>query len=76
MSARSTQYPWASLKDEDSVALFHDAYRRRYGHSMPRRTVEFVNLRLAAVGRVSSAPAESSVTGSDPPCGIRPEGTD
>ncbi|MFJ6415509.1 hydantoinase/oxoprolinase family protein [Paeniglutamicibacter sp. NPDC091659] len=49
---------------EDFVALFHDAYRRRYGHSMPQSQVEFVNLRIAAVGRVSSAPAESSVSGS------------
>lgn len=52
---------------EDSVALFHDAYRRRYGHSMPDAPVEFVNVRLAAVGRVGSAPAESAGSGSDIP---------
>lgn len=29
---------------------FHSAYRRRYGHSSPRADVEFVNLRVAAIG--------------------------
>ena len=29
---------------------FHSAYRRRYGHSSPAADVEFVNLRVAALG--------------------------
>ncbi|MFF1830513.1 hydantoinase/oxoprolinase family protein [Paenarthrobacter sp. NPDC058040] len=52
---------------EDFVALFHEAYRRRYGHSMPDSPVEFVNARLAAVGRVSSAPTEPDNKTQDPP---------
>ena len=32
------------------IGEFHSAYRRRYGHSSPRADVEFVNLRVAAIG--------------------------
>ena len=32
---------------------FHAAYRRRYGHSSPQADVEFVNLRVAALGILS-----------------------
>jgi len=35
-------------------ASFHDAHRSRYGHSTPGAPVEFVNLRLAAMGRIAS----------------------
>lgn len=52
---------------DDAVGLFHGAYQRRYGHSMPESPVEFVNVRLAAVGRISSAPAQSSGPGPDAP---------
>jgi N-methylhydantoinase A len=34
---------------------FHEAHRVRYGHSTPGAPVEFVNLRLAAFGRIASA---------------------
>ncbi len=35
-------------------ANFHDAYKVRYGHSTPGAPIEFVNLRLAAFGRLPS----------------------
>ncbi len=36
----------------DIVAMFHDTHERTYGHALPERVVEVVNLRLQAVGRV------------------------
>jgi N-methylhydantoinase A len=39
-----------SLEEIDST--FHDAHRVRYGHSTPGAPVEFVNLRVAAMGRI------------------------
>jgi N-methylhydantoinase A len=38
-------------------AAFHDAHRVRYGHSTPGAPVEFVNLRLAAFGRIAGEAA-------------------
>ena len=35
---------------EDVAAAFHDAHARAYGHAMPDRAVEIVNLRLQATG--------------------------
>lgn len=35
------------------AASFHDAHRARYGHATPAAPVEFVNLRLAAMGRLA-----------------------
>ncbi len=32
--------------------LFHETHQRRYGHALPDRTVELVNLRVQAVGTV------------------------
>lgn len=37
---------------EDILASFHSAHTRSYGHAMPERTVEAVNLRLQATGLV------------------------
>lgn len=45
--------------DDDTLARFHEAYRSRYGHSMPESAVEFVNIRLAAVGRTDIVPSGS-----------------
>ncbi|MEV6228048.1 hydantoinase/oxoprolinase family protein [Saccharopolyspora shandongensis] len=39
----------------DLVAAFHDTYRRRYGHAMPGAAVEYVNARVAAIGRVGAS---------------------
>src|SRR5262249_4386121 len=35
-------------------AAFHEAHRVRYGHSTPGAPAEFVNLRLAAFGRIAA----------------------
>jgi len=35
------------------VEDFHASYQRRYGHSSPKAPIEFVNLRVAALGRLS-----------------------
>jgi N-methylhydantoinase A len=37
----------------DILKVFHSAHERRFGHSQPNNPVEFVNLRLAAVGRLA-----------------------
>ena len=37
----------------DILKSFHEAHERRFGHAQPNNPVEFVNLRLAAVGRLS-----------------------
>jgi len=52
---------------------FHDAHRVRYGHSTPGAPVEFVNLRLAALGRIATAVGASTAPaiGEDPQLGIR-----
>ena len=42
--------------DLDAVtAAFHEAHETRYGHATPGAPVEFVNLRLGALGRVEGA---------------------
>jgi N-methylhydantoinase A len=52
---------------------FHDAHRVRYGHSTPGAPVEFVNLRLAAMGRIASTarPFRTGADGADPRLGTR-----
>ena len=37
----------------DILKGFHNAHERRFGHAQPGNPVEFVNLRLAAVGRLA-----------------------
>jgi N-methylhydantoinase A len=37
----------------DILKVFHSAHERRFGHAQPNNPVEFVNLRLAAVGRLA-----------------------
>ena len=37
---------------DDPAAAFHAAHERRYGHRLPQRAVEVVNLRLQAIGLV------------------------
>lgn len=39
--------------EDDLAAVFHAAHERAYGHSLPDRTVEVVNVRLRALGQVS-----------------------
>jgi N-methylhydantoinase A len=52
---------------------FHEAYRIRYGHATPGAPVEFVNLRLAAMGRIGTREAtfRASVEEHDPLLGHR-----
>lgn len=44
---------------------FHAAYLARYGHSNPEEAIEFVNLRVSAIGHLPhhSPPAEAVATG-------------
>jgi N-methylhydantoinase A len=44
---------------------FHDAHRVRYGHSTPDAPVEFVNVRVAALGRVGASPAPPVAPGGE-----------
>ncbi|MCC7274539.1 MAG: hydantoinase/oxoprolinase family protein, partial [Alphaproteobacteria bacterium] len=50
--------PAGDLDGETLAALvprFHAEHRRTYGYDLPGRTVQLVNLRLVAIGRVASA---------------------
>lgn len=47
-------------------AAFHEAHAVRYGHSTPGAPVEFVNLRLAAFGRIAERAAPFRVPGAGP----------
>jgi N-methylhydantoinase A len=53
---------------EQIDAAFHAAYFDRYGHSTPGAPVEFVNVRLTALGRVARKPMifEPIEAGKDP----------
>jgi N-methylhydantoinase A len=63
--------PTISLDEIDRD--FHDVHRTRYGHSTPGAPVEFVNLRLAAMGRIATAqaPYRAVVEKADPLLGRR-----
>ena len=52
---------------------FHDAHRVRHGHSTPGAPVEFVNVRLAAMGRIGArdAPYQPPPEEHDPLLGRR-----
>jgi N-methylhydantoinase A len=58
---------------EEVDRAFHDAHRVRYGHSTPGAPVEFVNLRLAALGRIAShlSPYAAASAAEDPLLGTR-----
>ena len=45
----------ATVSLDEIDGAFHDAHRVRYGHSTPSAPAEFVNLRVAAMGRIASA---------------------
>jgi N-methylhydantoinase A len=55
-------------------AALHDVHRIRYGHSTPGAPVEFVNLRLAAFGRIAggATPFRPPEPGVDARLGTRP----
>ena len=54
-------------------AAFHEAHRVRYGHSTPGAPVEFVNLRLATLGRITTGavPYHPPSGDEDPSLGVR-----
>jgi N-methylhydantoinase A len=49
-------------KVSDILKAFHAAHERRFGHAQPNNPVEFVNLRLAAVGRLARDRAAFTTT--------------
>jgi len=51
-------------------ASFHEQHRIRYGHSTPGAPVEFVNLRLAAFGRIAGEAAPFTASGRSEPAVI------
>lgn len=55
----------------DVVTAFHDAYHDRFGHAMPASAVEFVNVRLAAVGQVGTPIASPASTSPSTPLDVR-----
>ncbi|HLC06115.1 MAG TPA: hydantoinase/oxoprolinase family protein [Anaerolineales bacterium] len=52
---------------DELAAAFHQAHRRIYGHSEPSAPVEFVNVRMQAVGAVSPPPLPIGETGDADP---------
>jgi N-methylhydantoinase A len=58
---------------EEIDASFHTAHATRYGHSTPGDPVEFVNLRLAALGRLAKEEAHFKIAKEegDPAIGTR-----
>jgi len=52
---------------------FHEAHRTRYGHATPDAPVEFVNLRVASIGRLDREAAGFTAPekGEDPVMGVR-----
>lgn len=61
----SVAVPLAARIDLVEIAAsFHDTHRVRYGHSTPSAPIEFVNLRLAAMGRIAGEPVPVGVPSS------------
>ena len=63
----------ATINLEQIDGDFHEVHRTRYGHATPGAPVEFVNLRLAAMGRIATAQTPYSGAGdrADPVLGTR-----
>jgi N-methylhydantoinase A len=57
----------ASIDLAEIERTFHEAHRTRYGHSTPDAPCEFVNLRVAALGRL-----DREVYGFEPPADGQP----
>ena len=55
----------APLNLEMMVSDFHESHNRRYGHSSPGAPVEFVNLRVAALGALGRYGLSGHSPGSD-----------
>lgn len=69
----SVSVPIGSEIDLESIdGAFHDGHRVRYGHSTPGAPAEFVNLRVAAFGRVGAEAAGFQPELGDAALGRRP----
>ena len=55
----------AAISLEQIDRDFHEVHRTRYGHATPGAPVEFVNLRLAAMGRLATGEAPHSGAGDE-----------
>ncbi len=58
-----TPLPQGEGQGTPLIDSFHEAHHRTYGHAMPGRTVEVVNLRLQAVGLVEKPVLEPEAVG-------------
>ena len=69
----SVTLPIANGDLAEIADAFHEAHRVRYGHSTPDAPVEFVNLRVAAMGRIATQapPFTPSDDSADPALGTR-----
>ncbi|HKK23043.1 MAG TPA: hydantoinase/oxoprolinase family protein, partial [Pseudohaliea sp.] len=50
----------AGMAAGEIASLFHDAHRQRYGHASPAAPIEFVNLRVAAIGEIGKYRGEDA----------------
>jgi N-methylhydantoinase A len=50
----------------DPIAAFHQAHEQAYGHAMPERFVEIVNLRLQAIGLIGEPVIQPESPAADP----------
>jgi N-methylhydantoinase A len=57
----------ASVELDEVDRSFHEAHRVRYGHSTPGAPVEFVNLRVAGMGRIGVPAAPTPPAGGEEP---------
>ncbi len=70
---------WVNLPVEEAIDVqeiennFHESHRTRYGHATPGAPVEFVNLRVAAMGRLRRGIVgfQAPESGEDPVTGTR-----
>ena len=63
----SINVPLSGNGTDAIVASFHDAHNRRYGHSSPGAPVEFVNLRVAALGALDKYRNPAAAASGEPP---------
>jgi N-methylhydantoinase A len=69
----SVSVPIGSEVDLGEIdGAFHDGHRIRYGHATPGAPTEFVNLRVAAFGRIRAETAPFQADEGDPVLGTRP----
>ncbi|MEQ8514183.1 MAG: hydantoinase/oxoprolinase family protein [Chromatocurvus sp.] len=55
----------ASLDMASLADGFHAAHKQRYGHASPGAPIEFVNLRVAAIGEIGKYPEHAHVASGD-----------